>query len=262
MPAFVDPTGHRIYLDHFPARIVSLVPSQTELLYDLGLDESVIGITKFCVHPDKWFHTKTRVGGTKQLHLEIIHQLQPDLVIANREENVKEQIQELQQHYPVWTSDVHDIPSALQMISSIGEMVDKEARAKEWVDRIETEFKNLIPLPAIPAAYLIWQNPFMTVGSDTFIHAMMEKAGLINIFQERQRYPEISIEDLKVNNCKLLLLSSEPFPFQQKHIDELMPQLPGIQIKLVDGELFSWYGSRMVRYPSYMQTLKIDKSEK
>src|SRR5688572_23408089 len=99
MPDFIDHTGRSIHLASVPRRIISLVPSQTELLADLGLDEEVVGITKFCVHPESWFINKTRVGGTKQIKMDIIHQLNPDLVLANKEENVKEQIEELERHY-------------------------------------------------------------------------------------------------------------------------------------------------------------------
>src|ERR1700741_3198050 len=106
---FIDQTGRKISIPQIPQRIISLVPSQTELLFDLGLDKEVVGITKFCVHPPEWFQTKTRVGGTKQLKIDLIKQLQPDLIIANKEENVKEQIEELEKHFPVWISDVNNL---------------------------------------------------------------------------------------------------------------------------------------------------------
>ncbi len=116
MPIFTDQTGREVSIPSHPQRIISLVPSQTELLFDLGLEEQVAGITKFCVHPEKWFRSKTRIGGTKNIKSALIHQLQPDLIIANKEENVKEQVEELAAHYPVWVSDIHDLQSALDMI--------------------------------------------------------------------------------------------------------------------------------------------------
>src|SRR5438105_265149 len=122
MAVFTDQLGNQLHIDQHPRRIVSLVPSQTELLFDLGLQEEVIGITKFCVHPYHWHQTKTRVGGTKDIKLEVIDQLKPDLVIANKEENTREQITSLQSLYPVWISDVNTLQDALEMIRSIGEI--------------------------------------------------------------------------------------------------------------------------------------------
>ena len=114
MSIFTDQTGRKITLDKPPHRIISLVPSQTELLYDLGLHNEVIGITKFCVHPQEWFQHKTRVGGTRQINIDIIHELRPDLIIANKEENVKEQVEELAGYYPVWISDVKHLEAAYE----------------------------------------------------------------------------------------------------------------------------------------------------
>ena len=268
MLPFTDQTTRTITLTQLPKRIISLVPSQTELLYDLGLREEVVGITKFCVHPDEWFHNKTRVGGTKQLRMDIIHSLQPDLIIANKEENVKEQVEELSNQYPTWISDVNNLGDAYDMIRSIGKMTGKENKAVAIIDHIITSFAGL-PTPdsrpdsyRVPTAYLIWRDPYMTVGSDTFIHSMMEVAGFINIFENETRYPQITVEQLKEKKPGIILLSSEPFPFRQKHAEELQSAVPETKILLVDGEMFSWYGSRMLRSAKYFQELifRIQKS--
>ena len=257
MHIFSDQTGRSIQLEKTPERIISIVPSQTELLYDLGLDKEVVGISKFCVHPESWFKTKTRVGGTKQLKMEIIHKLRPDLILANKEENVKEQVEELEKHYPVWISDVKTMHDARYMIQGVGKITGKERKASDLIIQIDDAFSKLeIPDPRPKAAYLIWQNPFMTAGGDTFIHDMMETAGFENIFSDRLRYPEISLEQLSIAHCQLLLLSSEPFPFKQNHINELQPYLPDKKIILVDGEMFSWYGSRLLKAPFYFQKLQ------
>jgi ABC-type Fe3+-hydroxamate transport system substrate-binding protein len=259
MPVFIDQTGRAITLNKTPQRIISVVPSQTELLFDLGLNEEVTGITRFCVHPEEWFRSKPRVGGTKQLKIDLIQQLQPDLIIANKEENVKEQIEELERSFSVWISDVNNLNDAYEMIEQIGLLTDKINKSKEIIGSIKKEFSRLrlnnSPLGAGGTAYLIWQHPYMTAGGDTFIHAMMEAAGFENVFKNKTRYPEITINDLHIANCQLLLLSSEPFPFKQKHIDELQPQLPGTKIILVDGEMFSWYGSRLLKAPEYFKNL-------
>jgi len=259
MPVFTDQTGRTISLPYIPHRIISLVPSQTELLHCLGLEEETIGITKFCVHPKEWFHKKTRVGGTKTININLVHQLQPDLIIANKEENVKEQVEELARDHSVWLTDVNNLEEALQMIKDIGDLTGKEKEAAVLADEINTRFELLSRQTTnlkLQAAYLIWRDPYMTVGGDTFINDMMDKCGFINAFGSKERYPEINIAELKTQNCKLLLLSSEPYPFKQKHIDELSAQLPGCKIILADGEMFSWYGSRLLLAPGYFHELQ------
>jgi ABC-type Fe3+-hydroxamate transport system substrate-binding protein len=256
MFSFTDQTGRTITINK-PQRIISLVPSQTELLHDLGLDNEVIGITKFCVHPKEWFKAKTRIGGTKQLKIDIVHGLKPDLIIANKEENVKDQVEELADHYPVWVSDVNNLEDAYKMIEQIGLLTGKVNKSKEIIGSIKKEFSRLpAPDSVLRTAYLIWQKPYMTVGSDTFIHSMLQAAGFENIFYSKNRYPEITIDDLYKSNCQLLLLSSEPFPFKQKHIDELQPHLPNTKILLVDGEMFSWYGSHLLQASAYFKNLR------
>jgi len=257
MSSFVDQTGRTIQLDKIPQRIVSLVPSQTELLYDLGLGREVVGITRFCIHPKEWFNTKNRVGGTKQLNLEAIHTLKPDLIIANKEENVKEQVEELAKKYPVWVSDVNDLPGAYDMIKQVGLLTGTMNKADELINLIKENFSRLsTPDSELRAIYLIWQKPYMTAGSDTFIHSMLKMAGFENILADKTRYPELTIGELQSLDPELILLSSEPFPFKQKHIDELQPFFPNTRIVLVDGEMFSWYGSRLRYAPDYFKNLR------
>lgn len=247
-------------LHYTPKRIVSLVPSQTELLHYLGLEKETVGITKFCVHPENWFKTKPRVGGTKAVKNKIIHDLKPDLIIANKEENVKEQVELLAKDYPIWVTDVNNLQEALAMINDIGEITAKQKQADLLIKKISEGFDSLTSAfktgdPKLKTAYLIWRKPYMTIGNDTFINDMLIKCGFENVFVSRKRYPEINIEDLLITNCQLILLSSEPYPFKQKHIDELSDQLPGRKIVLVDGEMFSWYGSRLLHAPDYFKTL-------
>ena len=251
-----DQCGRIVEVTDSPKRIVSLVPSQTELLYDLGLRDEVLGITKFCIHPEEWFRTKTRIGGTKLVNIELIRQLQPDLIIANKEENVKEQIEALEKEWPVWVSDVNTLAQALDMIMQIGVLTNTEAESSLLGSKIKTAFD--IPVyhnKPQRTAYLIWKDPWMTAGGDTFIHDMLEKAGLTNIYKSASRYPQINIEELSSVNCELLLLSSEPYPFTEKHVAALQAQLPGAKILLADGEMFSWYGSRLLQSPAYFQKL-------
>ncbi len=256
MPTFTDQLNRSISVPDTPRRIVSLVPSQTELLAALGLDDAVVGITKFCVHPETWFRSKTRIGGTKQVHIDRVHALQPDLIIANKEENVKEQVEELAGHYPVWVSDVNNLDDALAMIRAIGAITATNAQAASIAQAIEADFSQLAGLaPGLRTAYLIWKDPYMTVGHDTFIHHLLGRCGLQNVFGHQTRYPAITIEALQAAGCQLLLLSSEPYPFKQQHIDELQGYLPHTRIVLVDGEMFSWYGSRLLEAPAYFNKL-------
>jgi ABC-type Fe3+-hydroxamate transport system substrate-binding protein len=234
------------------------------LLFDLGLDEEVIGITKFCVHPEPWFRNKIRIGGTKKLNLSLIHQLQPDLIIANKEENVQSEVEELAKKFPVWISDVKTLEDAYNMIAKIGELVGKSRQAGELIARIQTNFKNYLPktqssnMPGdkLQTGYFIWKNPYMSVGGDTFISDMMNRCGFNNVFEKKSRYPELSIHQLPSIDCQLLLLSSEPYPFQQKDAEELRAFFPGTKIVLVNGEMFSWYGSRLQHAPAYFSQLR------
>jgi ABC-type Fe3+-hydroxamate transport system substrate-binding protein len=280
MLSLTDQVNNVIQLPSSPKRIISLVPSQTELLYDLGLDDEVIGITKFCIHPDNWFRTKTRVGGTKTADIQKITSLKPDLIIANKEENVKEQIEELKKVAPVYVSDIVTLEDALQMIKDIGKLTGKQEKAEDIAHTIKARFDeleinkdqystlnsqrdslNLLTdrqdsLSAnqptqLRTTYLIWKDPYMAAGGDTFINEMLKRCGLENIFESELRYPQVEIAQLSSLNCKLLLLSSEPYPFKQKHIDELQQLLPATKIILVDGEMFSWFGSRLQYAPDY-----------
>jgi ABC-type Fe3+-hydroxamate transport system substrate-binding protein len=251
-----DQTGKLIFNPSSSLRIVSLVPSITELLFDLGLNDEVAGITKFCVHPKQWFQTKIKVGGTKTVSVEKVKALQPNLIFANKEENVKEQVEALAKDFPVFISDITTISDAYEMMLKAGELTGTKEKAIEIVDTIQTQLEIHIANKTLKALYLIWQKPYMAAGGDTFINDMLLKAGLVNVLQQQNRYPQLTVDEIKALNPDVLLLSSEPFPFQQKHADELK-QLTGIGIiKLVDGEIFSWYGSRMLQAPAYFAKLR------
>lgn len=242
------------------SRIVSLVPSQTELLGDLGLEEEVIGITKFCIHPTNWYRNKPRIGGTKNIKIPAIQHLRPDLIIANKEENVKEQVEELARNHDVFVTDVNNLSDAIAMIKDIGLLVGRTKEALQMADKIEVAFKKLEDLTPIKrkikAAYLIWKDPFMAAGGHTFINDMLQYCNLENIFSSKERYPEITPKRLR-NNCELILLSSEPYPFKEKHLKEMELQIPGAKIILADGEMFSWYGSRLLRAADYFKVLQL-----
>lgn len=240
-------------------RIVSLVPSITELLVDLGLEDALAGVTKFCVHPSQLLKTKMIVGGTKKLDHERIARINPTLIIANREENSRTDIEALQQKYPVYLSDIHDLEEALTMIVTIGNLTGTKDRAEAMVQQIRESFDALEKCRATASpkkiAYFIWREPYMVVAGNTFIHDMLNRAGFLNIFAQQSRYPEVELEKCAELGCEEIFLSTEPFPFGEKHKTEFHRVMPDIPIRIVDGELFSWYGSRLLQAPAYFQNL-------
>ena len=246
-------------LNKKPTRIISLVPSQTELLHFLELELETIGITKFCVHPSSWHREKTKIGGTKNLDIEKIITLEPDLIIANKEENVKEQVEKLALDFNVWVTDVNNFNDSLQMISDIGTITKKETKANTLIQSIKNEFDlNQLHLKELKkVVYLIWKDPYMTIGGDTFINNMLLQAGFKNIFDNTLRYPEVSVELLRDLKPEYIFLSSEPYPFSNKHLDELKSELPHSKIILVNGEMFSWYGPRLLQAANYFNQLRL-----
>jgi ABC-type Fe3+-hydroxamate transport system substrate-binding protein len=251
-----DQLGREVHLMSPAKRIISLVPSQTELLFDLGLDEEVVGITKFCIHPERWLQEKTIVGGTKNFHNDRIKALQPDLIIANKEENTKELIEELALDHPVYISDVNNIEDALQMIADIGKLTGKLESSELFIKAIKNSRNELSSTNQSKKScyYFIWKNPWLTVGGDTFINTMIEEAGFVSLSKSQTRYPEIDLDNID-KQPDFLLLSSEPYPFKQEDADFLQTKLPSSKILFVDGTYFSWYGSRMKDTFQYMANL-------
>lgn len=253
--------GRKVEVPVKPQRIISLVPSQTELLYSLGLDKEVLAQTIFCIHPSEMHQSKTKIGGTKKLKLDLIRKLQPDLIIGNKEENEKDQLEALMDEFPVWISDIKNLEDAYQMISGVGELVCKEVEAQKILTQLQNEFDSLlVQTEPKKCLYLIWREPWMAACNDTFIHDMLVCMGLQNALATETRYPQLTAESLTASQAELVFLSSEPYPFKEKHIEELKALLPKANIMLVDGELFSWYGSRLLYSASYFKQL-LDKIE-
>ncbi|MDF1671878.1 MAG: helical backbone metal receptor [Vicingaceae bacterium] len=252
----IDQINHQFELTTTPKRIISLVPSQTELLYDLGLDDKVVGITKFCIHPKEWFNTKIRVGGTKTVNFEKISELKPDLIIANKEENTQSEIEVLQKLYPVYTSDIFNLDDSLKMMEAIGEVTNTSKKATQIINQVKADFDSLkVSQNSMTVLYFIWQKPYMTIGSDTFINDMLSSCGFKNALTDKTRYPELTEEEIKDINPDLIFLSSEPFPFKEKHVKIFQETCPEAKVVLVDGEMFSWYGSRLTKAKQYFVDL-------
>lgn len=255
MTLIANKISDSVSINNSAHRIVSLVPSQTELLYDLGLNDEVVGITKFCIHPDHWFRNKTRIGGTKDVKFDRVKALSPTLIIANKEENVKEQVEALAAIAPVYTSDISTLGDAYHMIHQIGKITHTSSKAEGIIEKIKTGFitlsQQLQQQTPKTCLYLIWKDPYMSVGRDTFIHDMMLRCKLENVMVHETRYPTINLEQIKQLAPEIILLSSEPYPFKEKHMAQLQAYLPQTSILLVDGEMYSWYGSRLQHSPAY-----------
>ncbi|GGG59216.1 ABC transporter substrate-binding protein [Hymenobacter glacieicola] len=250
-----DQMGRRVAVPFPPQRIVSLVPSQTELLHDLGLGQRVVGVTKFCIHPAQARQRATVIGGTKNFDFAKIAACRPDLIIGNKEENYQEGIEQLAERYPVWMSDITTLADALEMIRRVGLLTGQQRRAEPMAATIASSFASLKVAEPIPVAYFIWRKPYMVAATGTFIDDLLARAGFRNVFSRLSRYPEISAQHVQLAAPHQILLSSEPYPFSEKHKAEFQALCPEAQIRIVDGELFSWYGSRLLQSAAYLQQL-------
>lgn len=262
-----DQLGTNHTFETTPERIISLVPSQSELLFDLGLETSIVGITKFCVHPFHFKSTKTIVGGTKNVKFDKIKNLQPDIIIANKEENTKEIVEELRNICPVWITDIITLEDNFQMISDFGQIFNKRTEAQNWIDKITfayQDFQKFIKEKTIKkVAYFIWANPYMVAGKNTFINEMLQLNKFDNIYQnQEERYPEIIIQKMRIQgNPEIVFLSSEPFPFKDEHAFEIGRFMHHAQTVFVDGEMFSWHGTRILKAFDYFKKLHLRLQE-
>ncbi|WP_299099417.1 ABC transporter substrate-binding protein [uncultured Winogradskyella sp.] len=258
---YTDQLKRDIKLNGTPKRIISLVPSQTELLVDLGLEASIVGVTKFCIHPKHLRISKAVVGGTKQINLKKIKDLNPDLILCNKEENTKEIIEELEGVAPIHISDIFNLEDCFELIRMYGEICGVETKASELTTTIQAERvefqlhqKNN---EEIKVAYFIWKKPWMVAASDNFINIMLSEAGFTNAFKNQKRYPEIELDNSNLAEADIIFLSSEPFPFKEEHVLEFIQKFPTKKVKIVDGEMFSWYGSRLLKAYEYFKTLNV-----
>ena len=251
-----DQLGNLLTFNSTPQRVISLVPSNTELLHYLIPSEKVVGITKFCIKPNSWFTSKARVGGTKNIAFDTIKKLNPDLIIANKEENEKYQIEELSKLYPVWVSEVNTLKDAYHLINELGTLLEAKEKAVQLIKKIKENFKSFTPIKVrLKVAYFIWNNPKMVVGNNNFINHLLKKCGFENAFSSISRYPQVSDKEILKENPDIIFLSSEPFPFKEKHVSDFQNNFPNSKIYLVDGELFSWYGPRLLESASYFTDL-------
>ncbi|SHF30331.1 ABC transporter substrate-binding protein [Chryseobacterium vrystaatense] len=235
-------------------KVISLVPSITEALFDLGLTENeIIGRTKFCIHPEDKIKNVPVIGGTKNINIDKIRAMKPDLILANKEENVKEQVEALMDDFKVLVTNVENIEDNYYLLKTLGNLFKKEERAQQFNLKVYDVLEQAKLSFPVKTAYLIWKNPYMTIGSDTFIHKILSEIGFENIFKDKTRYPQIQMEDLA--DADVIMLSSEPFPFKEKHIEEMKLSYPDKKIMIVDGEAFSWYGTHIAKCENYFKEL-------
>ena len=231
----------------YPESIVCLVPSLTELLFDIGLGDRLAGRTRFCIHPEDKVERVPIVGGTKNPRLDSIFEINPDLVIANREENRKEDVDELAGSLDVMVTDISSVEDALLTIYDIGKRCGVADKAENLINKIRSELDDIPDEPSQSVAYFIWRDPWMTVGNDTYIHSVLTHWNFENVYAGQVRYPQTTLKELGRKSPDLVLLSSEPYPFKEKHREDVEQACPGARVLMVDGEWFSWYGSRMVQ---------------
>jgi len=261
MKIIQDQLHRTIHLDRVPKRIVSLVPSQSELLCDLGLEDYIVGITKFCVHPGHLKNSKVIIGGTKEVNYSKIKALNPDIILCNKEENALHMIEDLEAIAPVHISDIFTLEDSLDLIMSYAELFSCEAKAvaiKEEINFNLMDFQKYIATkPIHRVAYFIWRKPWMVAANNTFINYLLELNKFENVYSGLERYPEIDLNELALQtNLDYVFLSSEPFPFKEVHALELEELLQDSKTIFVDGEYFSWYGSRLRKAFEYFKDLR------
>ena len=256
MGHLVDASGVALELRRAPRRIVSLIPSTTETLCHLGLADALVGVTVYCVEPREIVATKTRIGGEKDPNLDAIRRLEPDLVIANIEENVREHIDALRASgIPVWVTFPTTVRGAIRMIRDLGDVTGAQERATALADELDRlcdrVAAGMATRPAVSVFYAIWRGPYMTIGRDTYIHDMLHLCGGRNIFDDRvERYPMVTLEEVAARGPQVIILPDEPFRFRRAHLRDFEPYagVPAVRdrrIHLVDGKPFSWHGPRI-----------------
>ena len=237
-----DQMGREVTFSFPPKRIVSLVPSQTEFLIDIGAP--VVGRTKFCIHPKEVVQEIPIIGGTKNFRFDEIEKLNPDLIIGNKEENYKEGILRLEKDFPVWMSDIFTLTDSAKMMRDVGRICGLEDAADQVVNECRQSLEKVRNSKSGTVIYLIWQKPWMAAGKNTFIDHLLDHLGYTNLIRD-ERYPELTDEQILELNPDYILFSSEPFPFKADHIQSAQKIFRNSNCQLVDGELHSWYGSRL-----------------
>ncbi|MBA4179856.1 MAG: cobalamin-binding protein [Anaerolinea sp.] len=233
-----------------PRQLVSLVPSLTELVCSLGGREMLAGRTRFCTEPAGEVEAVPIVGGTKNPQIGRIIALAPDLVLANREENRREDIEALEANgLDVLLTDPNTVATAMAMIAEVGRQIGRGEQATALNGEIMAALAEP-KAPPVRVFVAVWWQPLMGLGSASYGHDLLEQCGAVNVLAGRQRYPEVSLEEVAALKPDLILLPDEPFPFKQAHIAEFTAVAPA---RVIDGKLLWWYGARI---PTAIRSLR------
>ena len=243
------------------ARIVSLVPSITELLFGLGLGERVVGRTTFCIHPREAVASVPRVGGTKKVRIDKLRALAPTHVIVNIDENDRDQVDEISAFVDhVMVTHPIEPRDNLSLYRLVGHVFGATARAEALCRGFESEYRVLRraaeQFPPQRVLYLIWREPWMTVSRSTYISRMLALVNWTTVLgDEETRYPEVTLSPDTATQTDRILLSSEPFPFKPEHREEVLELVadPGVPVAFIDAEMVSWYGDRAIRGLQYLR---------
>ncbi|MDM1046415.1 ABC transporter substrate-binding protein [Myroides sp. 1354] len=256
-----DQLGREHRFEQSPKRIVSLVPSLTETLFDLGLEDELVGITTACMHPYQLRVTKTSIGEPKKVDIEQIQLMQPDVVVASPTENTMEDIERLQAICPVWLVDVRTMDQNFQLIELLGQLFNKRTEARKWMDKISFGQKDLMDFvserPGFKVAYFIGKDPFVVAGEGTFIQELLELNKFENVYADRvELYPEVEIKKIRIQgDPELVFLPSMPYAFQEEDAFEIGRFTHHGKTIFVEGEMFSWYGTRVCKAFDYFKQI-------
>lgn len=238
-----DVRGRTFHFDRPPRRVISLVPSLTESLFDLGAGDAVAGATDFCIYPTGI--QCPRVGGTKNPDVAAIRDLQPDLVYMNLEENLRRHAEEIEQFAPVFVTEPKNVADVEDLIGVLGSIHHQETRAHELVEMLRVE-RRALPQRPFTFACAIWKKPWMWCGGDTYVSALVESAGGVNVLRHRDRYPEMDLDCMASLEPQIVFLPDEPYAFSAADAADVAVQTNARVIGPFPGHLFTWHGTRTI----------------
>lgn len=244
-----DALGRTFHFDAPPQRVVSLVPSLTETLFDLGAGDSVVGITDFCIFPGDI--DRPRVGGTKNPRVDAIRELRPDLVHMNLEENLERHALLIESFAPVFVSEPKTVRDVASLIMTLGEIHGGRDRASERVAQIESEMASM-PARPFTFACAIWKDPWMWCGGDTYVSNLVACAGGRNVLENESRYPVRSPENV---NAEVIFLPDEPYVFTETDARQFGSRVIGP----FPGHLFTWHGTRTLEGLRFLRALRLQQ---
>lgn len=259
---FFDDLGNELTFEKTPKRIISLVPSLTETLYDLNLEENILGITKSCTHPVHFKHTKTIIGDVKDVEIEKIKDLQPHIVFCNKGENSLETIKKLQEFTQVYVTVVKTIDDSIRLVEKLGLILNRRVDAKLINHKINLKLEDFTQFikeyDVKKAGYFIGYNPWVAAGDNTFINALLALNKFENIYTNKEdMYPIIEAKKIRLEgDPDFVFFPSHPFAFNDKHIFEMGRFTHHASAVYVDGQMFSWFGSRLIKSFDYFKSLR------